>query len=270
MGDVPHDRRVPQLGEHRRFAREALHVVVLRVLKHLHRGGATGVPVLRAVDAPHPAAPGEPFDFEAIGDDVRDFGHASKSQSIPLSRSIRARKLAAAATSTARSVSRMTKPILVPLKKARPLALVDVRPRLVLRTVDARWREAFDAADVVSEGAARDEPHSSGARVWYGSTSIIVRLGEAGRPLPESERAFLASIAERDVHARVRALRIAVREASARALAGLVGEAAGNVRLGRSQCEIRVSVDPEGVRIDVDVQAPLIEGSVRRASRRAT
>ncbi len=34
--------------------------------------------------------------------------------------------------------------------------------------------------------------------------------------------------------------------------------------LGRSACELRVSTDPRGVRIDVDVQAPLIERSGAR------
>ena len=150
----------------------------------------------------------------------------------------------------------MTKPGLAPLRKARPPALVDVRARTGVRTVDGRWREAFDAADVVSEGALKDETHTSGRQVWYGSTSLIVAIGA-----DDEERAFLAALAERDLHARTRALRVAVREASARALAAA---APAGASLGRSQCEIRVSVDPRGVRIDVDVQAPLIEASARR------
>ena len=105
-------------------------------------------------------------------------------------------------------------------------------------------------ADAVSEGATRAETRGN---VWYGSTSLILRL-EAGTV---EERAFLAAVAERDLHVRTRALRVAVREATVRA----------GTRLGRSQCEIRFAVDPEGVRIDVDVQAPLIErtASPRRA-----
>jgi len=127
-----------------------------------------------------------------------------------------------------------------------------------VRTQDARWREAFDAADAVSEGAARAE---GGASTWYGSTSLILRIEAA----TDEERAFLAAVAERDVHVRTRALRVAVREAAVRAGVELGGKAC----LGRSQCEIRFAVDPEGVRIDVDVQAPLIDGSAR-AKRRGT
>jgi hypothetical protein len=113
------------------------------------------------------------------------------------------------------------------------------------------WRDAFDDADAVSEGAARVEARGS---VWYGSTSVILHL-PAGT---DGERAFLVAVAERDLHVRTRVLRMAVREAAVRA--GAI--------LGRSQCEMRFTVDPGGVRIDVDVQAPFIEKS-GTASRRA-
>jgi hypothetical protein len=146
------------------------------------------------------------------------------------------------------------------LAKSRRSALVDVRAFTRVRTVDARWREMIEKADIVSEGAARLEGEGAGegagARVWYGSTSLI--LAAEGTP---EERAFLAAVAERDLHARTRALRVAVREAGARA-------ACQGARLGRSLCEIRVEVDPKGVRIDVDVQAPLIEPSHARRSAR--
>jgi len=156
----------------------------------------------------------------------------------------------------------MTKSGFAPLRKAGRPALVDVRAGIRVRTVDARWRAAFEAADVVSEGAAMDEPHPSGSRVWYGSTSIIIAL--EGELASDEARAFVAAVAERDLHARTRALRVAVREATARALADA---SAKGSRLGRSQCEIRVSTDPRGVRIDVDVQAPLIESRARERSR---
>jgi hypothetical protein len=141
----------------------------------------------------------------------------------------------------------MTKP---GLAKGRRPPLVAVSAHARLRAVDGRWREAFDAADVMSEGAARAERHASGPLVWYGSTSLIVPL-----PGSEEDRAFYAAVAERDLHVRTRALRIAAREAAARAPSPL----------GRSVCEIRVSTDPRGVRIDVDVQAPLIGGAVTHA-----
>jgi hypothetical protein len=104
------------------------------------------------------------------------------------------------------------------------------------------WRELFDTADAMSEGGARTEP---GGDVWYGTTSLILPLPATA---PEDERAFLAAVAERDLHVRLRALRVAQREASMRAPAPL----------GVFHCEIHVQSDPRGVRIDVDLQAPLI------------
>ncbi len=118
-----------------------------------------------------------------------------------------------------------------------------VRPTLLVRATEARWREMFDRADVVSEGGARTETGDvTTGRMWYGSTSLIL-------PAEAAEAAFYAAVAERDVHVRVRALRAAYREAASRAPG----------RLGRISCEVRIIADPRGVRIDVDVQAPLIE-----------
>ena len=77
-----------------------------------------------------------------------------------------------------------------------------------------------------------------------GTTSLIVAFPET----TEDERRFYAELASRDPHARLRAVRIAKREAASRAPGPL----------GRAACEIKTSVDPKGVRIDVDVQAPLI------------
>jgi hypothetical protein len=128
------------------------------------------------------------------------------------------------------------------LAKARGESLIV--ERLHVRVQDARWRELFARADAVSEGAARRDRAGT---TWYGTTSLILAIPGA----TESERAYYAAVAERDVHVRLRALRTARREASIRA-PGI---------LGRSHCEIHVAPDPRGVRIDVDIQAPLIEGS---------
>jgi hypothetical protein len=113
-----------------------------------------------------------------------------------------------------------------------------------VRTNEGRWRALFAEADVVSEGAAREE--QDGERVWYGSTSLILEL-----PVETSleDRAELLAIAQKDVHAHMHSLRCAHREAQSRA-PGM---------LGRLACELRFSEDPRGLRIDVDVQAPLIE-----------
>jgi hypothetical protein len=125
------------------------------------------------------------------------------------------------------------------LAKTRSAPLVEERLAQVTRTSDGRWRALFDAADLVTEGAAREEPQG---RFWYGTTSMIL-------PADARDAALLARVAARDVHVRLRALRAARREACLRAPG----------RLGRLACEIRFRAHPRGVRIDVDVQAPLIE-----------
>lgn len=136
------------------------------------------------------------------------------------------------------------------LRKARAPQLVERRGTFV-RTTEGRWRALFADADSVSEGGVRDEP--DGSRVWYGSTSLIL---EYPVDIPVEDRALVRAVAEKDVHVHVHALRAAHREAQSRA-PGM---------LGRSVCEVRFEDDPRGLRIDVDVQAPLIE---RRAATRA-
>jgi hypothetical protein len=128
------------------------------------------------------------------------------------------------------------------LAKARPPALIE-RGGAFVRTTEGRWRDLFEHADAMSEGAVKDE---RGERVWYGSTSLIL-----GLPVDMSveERAFLRALAEKDVHVHLHALRCAHREAQSRAPA----------MLGRTLCELHFRDDPKGLRIDVDVQAPLIE-----------
>jgi hypothetical protein len=128
------------------------------------------------------------------------------------------------------------------LAKTRRPALVE-RGAATVRTTEGRWRELFVTADAVSEGAAKEE---GDGRTWYGMTSLILEL-----PVETSleDRAELLAIAQKDVHAHVHALRCAHREAQSRA-PGM---------LGRLSCELRFSDDPKGLRIDVDVQAPLIE-----------
>jgi hypothetical protein len=109
----------------------------------------------------------------------------------------------------------------------------------------------MESADVISEGSAREE---AAGTTWYGTTSMILEIPQA----TTDELTFLAAVADRDVHVRLRVLRIALREATLRAPAAL----------GCSHCEIRVQSDVRGVRIDVDVQAPLILGpAVARPTR---
>lgn len=159
--------------------------------------------------------------------------------------------------------------------KARGAPLFAARKMLVVRHSHAQWRDWFDRADIVSEGSARQEDDG---RVWYGSTSLVLprgavagasgrsatpNRGQAGVEPVENEGAarllrLAAQFAERDVHLRLRALRIARREAALRAPSPL----------GRVVCEIRIVCEDEGVRIDVDVQAPLIEeGTIAERAR---
>jgi hypothetical protein len=135
--------------------------------------------------------------------------------------------------------------------KARKPSLVSLDRRARLRVHEPVWRDLFDRADAVSEGSTRDE---GARRVWYGTTSLILPLA---LPFTHEERHFLAAVAARDLHVRLRAIRVAHREAQSRAPAPL----------DNATCEITVSNDPRGVRIDVDIQAPLIEvelGSSKR------
>jgi len=129
------------------------------------------------------------------------------------------------------------------LAKTRGLPIIQARRKLVVRTFETTWRDLFARADIVSEGRVRDEPEGP---IWYGSTSLILSA-------PEGDAAVLAALAERDVHFRLRALRMAHREACLRAPS----------RLGRLTGEIRVEFAARAVRIDVDVQAPLIDGRAR-------
>jgi len=116
-----------------------------------------------------------------------------------------------------------------------------------VRGSDPEWRRLFDAADSVSEGSVKRDATGP---VWYGSTSLILVLPP---DTPANARALFAGVAARDPHVRLRAVRLAQREAQLRAPSSL----------GRCSCEIRVESEARGVRIDVDVQAPLIEGSRR-------
>jgi hypothetical protein len=139
------------------------------------------------------------------------------------------------------------------LAKTRGAPLVSLRRGNLARGNDAAWRALFEEADTVSEGSARAEGER---RVFYGTTSLILVIS----PLPSARTlAFLAAFAAKDLHVRLRALRAACREAALRAPSG--------ARLGSSRCEIVVVSDSRGLRIDVDVQAPLIEGGAARRRR---
>ncbi len=129
------------------------------------------------------------------------------------------------------------------LRKARTPDAVQTREVSYFRAFAPDVRRRIEEASTLSEGAIREE---SEGPVWFGTTSLIVGLG--GVPL-ELHPAFHGLLTH-DLHARARIVRLAHREASLRAPG----------TLGRLQCDIRFEKTSDAVRIDVDVQAPLIGG----------
>lgn len=111
---------------------------------------------------------------------------------------------------------------------------------------DYRWRELFESADVMSEGATRQEPEG---RVYYGSTSVLLPAMSRGGQVPDHELADLLVLLSRDPHARVRAIRVACLEAQLRS----------GGKLGKLSAEVAVRRDPRGIRVDIDVEAPVHE-----------
>ncbi len=104
---------------------------------------------------------------------------------------------------------------------------------------DGRWGELFDKADIVSEGAAIGEGDE---RAYFGSSNIVLLLAleRTGHTCEQ-----LASAVALDPHVRLRALRVARREAAQRAKGPL----------DRVCAEITVSPCARGVVVHVDVRA---------------
>lgn len=136
------------------------------------------------------------------------------------------------------------------------IAKVRSSPLVVRRTVhlaampDGRWRDLLDSADVVSEGSTVPE----GDRfVYYGSTSVLLLGQSSGGALPDADLGDLAVLVRADPHLRARVLRIARREASARA----------GSPLGTLRAEIDVAPRARGVAVLVEVVARLARGHAR-------
>ncbi len=111
----------------------------------------------------------------------------------------------------------------------------------------------FEQADVMSEGAARQE----GSRaVYYGTTSIVLPLVSRGGHIPDGHRGATLRLLACDPHARVRAVRIAWREAQVRA----------GAPLGQLRAELNFSMIDLGLKIDVDVEANQLEQSLESRS----
>ena len=128
------------------------------------------------------------------------------------------------------------------LVKTKRAHLFHSRTLCLVAASDARWGELFEAADVMSEGAPRGE---GSERSYFGSSSIILLIAPEGRGQTAQS---LAGAVARDPHVRLRAMRVARREAAQRA----------NAPLDRVRTEITVSPCPTGVAVHVDVEAVVL------------
>lgn len=134
------------------------------------------------------------------------------------------------------------------LRKTHELALLTVQKLELWQSSDYRWRELFESADVMSEGATRDEPEGA---TYYGSTSILLPFSSRGGSVPDERARDLIRLIQRDPHARLRAVRVACLEAQVRI----------NAPIGRVRAELFVRNDSRGIRVDVEVEARVFRDS---------
>jgi len=128
------------------------------------------------------------------------------------------------------------------LKKTHALPLVSTRKVELWQSADYRWRELFEAADVMSEGATRDEPDG---KTYYGSTSILLPFSSRGGLIPDDQAEQVVRLVARDPHARLRATRIARLEAQVRS----------GSPIGRVRAELGAAIVAHGVQVSVEVEA---------------
>jgi hypothetical protein len=140
------------------------------------------------------------------------------------------------------------------LAKVRSIPIVRRRRLELVAACEGRFRDLFEAADVMSEGRALSEGLES---VYYGSTHLLFAPRSRGGELPDQDIAELARVLDADPHFRLRALRLAHREALARA-----GAPIGPVR-----AEITVEESARGICVHVELSAPLLRGRAGTRSR---
>lgn len=138
------------------------------------------------------------------------------------------------------------------LSKTRALGLLERRTLTLLRSSDYRWRELFESADVMSEGACRDEPDGT---TYYGSTSVLLPFTSKGGSVPDELGSEVAALIASDPHARVRAVRIACLEAQVRSRGPL----------GRVRAELFVRSTTRGIKVDVEVEAMVFPEAVPKS-----
>jgi hypothetical protein len=143
------------------------------------------------------------------------------------------------------------------LSKARALGLLERRTLTVLRSSDYRWRELFEQADVMSEGASREEPDGT---TYYGSTSVLLPFASKGGAVPDELGSEIAALIANDPHARVRAVRMACLEAQIRSRGPL----------GRVRAELFVRSTARGIKVDVEVEAAVLPEAAPKSRRAET
>ncbi|MFT3773153.1 MAG: hypothetical protein QM820_47840 [Minicystis sp.] len=136
------------------------------------------------------------------------------------------------------------------LVKIRAVPLVTRRHVELVAAASGPLRDVVEGADVVSEGRTQIE---GGRLVYYGSTSVLLLRESAGGSLPDAEIDGLATVLRRDPHVRLLVLRIAHREAAARA----------GGPIGTVHAEIDVAPCARGVALLVEVVARLSRGDLR-------
>jgi hypothetical protein len=124
-------------------------------------------------------------------------------------------------------------PGIAKVRNPQPLA---TRAVALTRADDTLWAWMFDQADIISEGATDRE---GTVHVYRGTTSIILPVGDSLRT------------ATLDPHLRLRAVRIAHREAQVRA-AGSLGPVHMDIVVRSTDHEVRIDVELDAL-VDVVV-----------------
>jgi hypothetical protein len=141
------------------------------------------------------------------------------------------------------------------IAKSKQTPLLERRTRPFVRCTDYRWRELFEVADVISEGAVR---HEEQGPTYYGSTSILLSDRSHGGSYDDAERAEIGRLLNADPHARIRAIRIACLEAQLRA----------KTDIDSIRAELVVGEEKRGLRITVDVEARILVEAAHRSPTR--
>lgn len=141
------------------------------------------------------------------------------------------------------------------LAKARLRRAFTLEHMTRARSEDAFWRDLFKSADVVSEGAVqRATAGALDGACYYGTTNIVVTFPAE---FELRECAAHAAIARACVHVKLRALRVARREAQSRA----------NMDLAASHCELAFTSDATKLHIHVELSAKVLHKNSRGGTR---